>query len=172
MVRLLALPVPYGVILLGKVVAFVLVCFCQFALIVLIGHYILPLLGLAAFDSGHNHGAVAVVVLAVALAATGYGLLLGCLARTYEQVSMFGSISVVVASALGGVMVPVYAMPELMRKISVFSPVGWGLEAFLDLFVRGGNLAGIAGPVGALLAFGLGSGLLAWLAFVRRSGGA
>jgi len=169
MVRLLALPVPYVVILLGKVVAFILVCFCQFGLIVLIGRYILPLLGLAAFAPGHNFGAVTVVVLAVALAATGYGLLLGCLARTYEQVSMFGSISVVVASALGGVMVPVYAMPELMRKISVISPVGWGLEAFLDIFVRGGNLAGVVRPVGSLLAFGLGTGLVAWLAFTRRS---
>ncbi|NTV13263.1 MAG: ABC transporter permease [Desulfobulbaceae bacterium] len=170
LVRLLALPVPYVVILLGKVLAFILVCFCQFGLIVLIGRYLLPQLGLAAFDPGHNFGAVAVVVLAVALAATGYGLLLGCLARTYEQVSMFGSISVVVASALGGVMVPVYAMPELMRKLSVLSPVGWGLEAFLDIFVRGGNLAGVAGPVAALLTFGVGSSLVAWLAFTRRAG--
>jgi len=171
MVRLLALPVPYVVILLGKVLAFILVCFCQFGLIVLIGRYILPLLGLAAFDPGHDFGAVTVVVLAVALAATGYGLLLGGLARTYEQVSMFGSISVVVASALGGVMVPVYAMPELMRKISVFSPVGWGLEAFLEIFVRGGNLASVAWPVTALLTFGVGTGLLAWAAFNRRFGG-
>lgn len=172
MTRLLALPVPYAVILLGKVLAFTLVCFCQFGLIVLIGRFVLPLLGLAAFDPGHDLGAVAVVVLAAALAATGYGLLLGCLARTYEQASMFGSISVVVASALGGVMVPVYAMPEMMRRISALSPVGWGLEAFLDIFVRGGNLAGVAGSVAALLAFGAGSGLVAWLAFIRRAGSA
>ena len=170
MTRLLALPVPYMVILVGKVMAFVMVSFCQFGLIVLIGRYVLPLLGLAAFAPGHNFGAVAAVVLAVALAATGYGLLLGCLARTYEQVSMFGSISVVVASALGGVMVPVYAMPELMRKISVLSPVGWGLEAFLGIFVRGGNLAGVVRPVASLLAFGAGTGLVAWLAFIRRAG--
>jgi ABC-2 type transport system permease protein len=172
MTRLLALPVPYAVILTGKILAFILVSFCQFGLIVLIGRFVLPLLGLAAFDPGHSIGAVLVVVLAAALAATGYGLLLGCLARTYEQASMFGSISVVVASALGGVMVPVYAMPEMMRKISALSPVGWGLEAFLDIFVRGGNLAGVIGQVTLLLAFGAGAGLVAWLAFVRRAGSA
>lgn len=170
MTRLLALPVPYAVILAGKIIAFILVCFCQFGLIVLIGRLLLPLLGLAAFDPGHHPGAVAGVVLAAALAATGYGLMLGCLARTYEQAAMFGSISVVVASALGGVMVPVYAMPEMMRKLSVVSPVGWGLEAFLDIFVRGGNLAGVAAQVALLLAFGAGTGLVAWLAFIRRAG--
>jgi len=168
--RLLALPAPYVVILAGKVLAFTLVCFCQFGLIVLIGRYLLPLLGLAAFEPGRNYGAMAAVVLAAALAATGYGLLLGCASRTYEQASMFGSISVVVASALGGVMVPVYAMPELMRRISVISPVGWGLEAFLDIFVRGGNLASVGGEIGALLAFAAGTGLLAWLFFTRRDG--
>lgn len=172
MTRLLALPVPYAVILTGKILAFILVSFCQFGLIVLIGRFILPLLGLAAFDPGHNLGAAAVVVLAAALAATGYGLLLGCLARTYEQAAMFGSISVVVASAMGGVMVPVYAMPEMMRRISALSPVGWGLEAFLDIFVRGGNLVGVAWQVSALLAFGAGAGLVAWLAFIRRAGSA
>lgn len=170
MTRLLAMPVPYAVILTGKILAFILVSFCQFGLIVLIGRFVLPLLGLAAFDPGHNPGAVAGVVLAAALAATGYGLMLGCLARTYEQAAMFGSISVVVASALGGVMVPVYAMPEMMRKLSVVSPVGWGLEAFLDIFVRGGNLAGVAAQVALLLAFGAGTGLVAWLAFIRRAG--
>lgn len=172
MARLLALPVPYAVILLGKVLAFTMVCFCQFGLIVLIGRFLLPLLGLDAFDPGQHLGAAVVVVLAVSLAATGYGLLLGCLSRSFEQASMFGSLSVVVASALGGVMVPTYAMPEMMRKISALSPVGWGLEAFLDIFVRGGNLAGVVGPVAALLAFGAGTGLIAWLAFIRRAGSA
>jgi ABC-2 type transport system permease protein len=172
MARLLALPVPYLVILLGKVLAFTLVCFCQFGLIVLIGRYLLPLLGLPAFEPGENYGTMAVVVLAISLAATGYGLLLGCASRTFEQASMFGSISVVVASALGGVMVPVYAMPELMRRISVISPVGWGMEAFLDIFVRGGSLASVGGEIAALLAFGIGCSLLAWIFFTHRTGSA
>ncbi len=170
MARLLALPVPYVVLLLGKVLAFTLVCFCQFGLIALLGRYLLPLLGLPPFRLGHHYGAIAAVVLAVTLAATGYGLLLGCASRTYEQASMFGAISVVVASAVGGVMVPVYAMPELMRRLSVISPVGWGLTAFLDIFVRDGNLASVATEIAALLLFGLASGLLAWLAFLRRPG--
>ena len=96
--------------------------------------------------------------------------MLGTVCRTYEQASMFGSISVVAASAIGGVMVPVYAMPEIMRQISVVSPIGWGLEAFLDIFVRGGGLFTIAGELMLLVAFALGTTLVAWLLFARRAG--
>ena len=66
---------------------------------------------------------------------------------------MFGSISVVVAAALGGIMVPVYAMPKLMQVVSVVSPLGWGLEAFQDVFVRGGGLIDVLPEVAALLLF-------------------
>ena len=55
--------------------------------------------------------AAAVVALSAILAATGYGILLGTVVRTYEQASMFGAISIVIASAVGGIMVPVWAMP-------------------------------------------------------------
>ena len=95
------------------------------------------------------------VVLAASLAATCYGIMLGTISRTYEQASMFGSISVVAASAIGGVMVPVYAMPEIMQKISVISPLGWGLNAFLDIFVRGGDVAAVTAELSLLLLFAL-----------------
>ena len=168
--RLLTMPVPYPVILAGKTAAFMAVCFCQFAIILLIGKYLLPFLGLDAFRLGSELGAAIVVVGAAALAATSYGIMLGTICRTYEQASMFGSISVVAASAIGGVMVPVYAMPEIMRQISVVSPVGWGLEAFLDIFVRGGGLPTVAGELILLLAFACGTSLVAWLLFARRAG--
>ena len=53
----------------------------------------------------------------------------------------FGAVSVVIAAAIGGIMVPVFAMPPVMQTISIFSPLSWGLNAFLDVFVRGGSLA-------------------------------
>ncbi|MBU0480822.1 MAG: ABC transporter permease [Proteobacteria bacterium] len=166
--RLLSMPVPYPVILGGKLVTFVVVCFCQFALILLIGKFLLPALGTDVFMVGDQSLAALLVVLAATLAATGYGIMLGTLARSYEQASMFGSISVVAASAIGGVMVPVYAMPEVMRKISVLSPVGWGLEAFLDIFVRGGNVASISGELALLVSFALGTCGAAWFFFSQR----
>ncbi|MEN8134604.1 MAG: ABC transporter permease [Thermodesulfobacteriota bacterium] len=167
--RLMAMPVAYGVILAGKIAAFVLVCCAQFTLIFLIGRFLLPLLGVESFRLGTEWGAILLVVVAASLAATCYGIMLGTICRTYEQASMFGSISVVAASAIGGVMVPVYAMPEIMQKISVISPLGWGLKAFLDIFVRGGDVAAVAGELSLLLLFAFGTVFVAWLIFARRA---
>jgi ABC-2 type transport system permease protein len=168
--RLISMPVPYQVILAGKISAFIMVCFAQFALILLIGRFLLPVLGVGTFNPGEEWLAALVVAGAVSLAATGYGIMLGTFCRTYEQASMFGSISVVAASAIGGVMVPVYAMPEVMQKISLISPVGWGLEAFLDIFVRGSDLSAVIGELLALISFGFFAMFLAWLFFVRSAG--
>ncbi len=65
--------------------------------------------------------------LAVAMAATGYGLLIAVYFRTPQQALSFGSISVVILAALGGVWVPVFAMPHVMQSISPYSPLNWGL---------------------------------------------
>ena len=81
---------------------------------------------------------------------------------------MFGPISVVIAAAIGGIMVPVYAMPKMMQQFSVLSPLGWGLDAFLELFVRGGNLKSVIPEVIALIGFFLGTLLVSWIAFFRR----
>lgn len=166
--RLLSMPIMYPVILAGKISAYVMVCCGQFLLIFLIGVFVLPLLGVAPLQAVADWGAVIFVVVAASFAAAGYGILLGTVSRTYEQASMFGAISVVAASAIGGVMVPVYAMPEVMQKISVISPIGWGLEAFLAIFVRGSGLGAVSFELTLLLLFAFLAALLAWLTFIRR----
>lgn len=168
LIRLMTLPVSYGVLLLGKVLAYVLVCLCQFGIIVLMGFYILPLLGTPVLEMGSAPGAVFLVVLSAALAATGYGILLGAFARTYEQASMFGAVSVVIAAAIGGIMVPVYAMPEMMRGISRFSPLAWGLNGLTDLFVREGNLQSVLPEISFLLLFSAAAMGIGWWRFVYR----
>jgi ABC-2 type transport system permease protein len=155
-------------VLLGKVAAYSAVCAVQFALMLGLGLYVLPVLGAPALTIAASPWAVAAAALAAALAATGYGLLVGSVARTYEQASMFGAVSVVIAAALGGVMVPAYVMPPVMRAISRFSPLGWGLEAFIDLFVRTGSLETAAPRLLALLAFFAATLLLSWVFLVRR----
>jgi len=164
--RLLTLPVSYSVLLLGKVIAYVLICLVQFGIILLIGIHVMPLLGTPVLEIGSSPEAILAVVIAAALAACGYGILLGTVARTYEQASMFGAVSVVIAAAVGGIMVPVYVMPEMMRRISDFSPLAWGLNALTDIFAREGTLQTVQTEVFYLLAFALGTMSLAWGWFV------
>jgi ABC-2 type transport system permease protein len=163
--RLLTLPTSYGVLLLGKVIAYVLICLIQFGIILLIGTHVMPLLGAPVLEMGAATGAIAAVVMAAALAACGYGILLGTVARTYEQASMFGAVSVVIAAAVGGIMVPVYVMPEMMRRISDYSPLAWGLNALTDIFARKGSLQTVQNEIFYLLAFAVGTMLLAWAYF-------
>ncbi len=151
--RLLILPLSYRVLLAGKLSAYMSVCLLQFGLMLLAGRYVLPWFGTPVLEVGAHPLAVLVLVVCAALAACGYGLMLGTLARSYEQASMFGAVSVVVGAALGGVMVPVYVMPEAMQVLSNISPLAWGLNGFVELFVRGGGLRDIGGNIAALLGF-------------------
>jgi ABC-2 type transport system permease protein len=160
--RLLTMPVSYAVLLLGKVIAYVIICLVQFGIILAIGKHLLPLLGTPVLEMGSSPEAIVAVVLAAALAACGYGILLGTVARTYEQASMFGAVSVVIAAAVGGIMVPVYVMPEMMRRISEFSPLAWGLNALTDIFAREGTIWTVQNEILYLLIFALGTMLLAW----------
>ena len=100
----------------------------------------LPLMGLPALELGTHPGALIVLSLAVAFSATGYGVLLGTIATSHEQAASFGSVSVIILAAIGGIWVPVYMMPVIMQKISVISPLNWGLDGFYDVFLRGANI--------------------------------
>lgn len=151
--RLLTMPVSPLALLAGKVGAYLIVCSAQFALMLAAGCYLLPLLGTAGLEPGAELLAIVPVVIVASLAATGYGLMVGTLAKTYEQASMFGAVSIVIAAALGGIMIPTYVMPRSMQEISVLSPLAWGLTAFQDIFVRGGSLRTVVPELSRLFLF-------------------
>ena len=166
--RLMTMPVSYLTLIFGKVLAYILVCLSQFALILLIGRYVLPMLGTPMLEMGTNPAAIFIITLSAALAATGYGILLGTLASSFEQASMFGPISIVIAAAIGGIMVPVYAMPKMIKALSILSPLNWGHDAFLDIFIRGGDVRSIIPEALSLfLLFGV-MMLISWFFLFRK----
>ena len=77
------------------------------------------------------------------MAAIGFGILLGTVAKTQEQSAPFGATSVVILAAIGGVWVPVFAMPKVMQYVSHISPMNWGLNAFYDVLLRNGTFVTI-----------------------------
>jgi ABC-2 type transport system permease protein len=170
MTRLQILPVSFFTLLAGKLAAYLCVCLVQFALMMLIGRFVMPLFGAEPLSLAQPYTALGIVLLCAALAATGFGILLGVATRTFEQASMIGAITVVIAAAIGGVMVPVFAMPRFMRDLSQLSPLAWGVDAFLDLFARGGDLSTVWTEALMLLCFALVMLLSAWLVFQRTRG--
>jgi ABC-2 type transport system permease protein len=167
-IRLMTMPISSVALLIGKIVGYVGVCFSQILLIVVIGHFFFPLLGLPAFSITGNLIPLAVISLCCSLAACGYGVLLGSACTSLEQASMFGSISIVITAALGGVLVPTYAMPGMMQRISGFSPLNWGLACYQDVLLRGFSVSQISDNLLKLLIFFLAMLLISW-ALNRRS---
>ena len=167
-IRLASLPVSHFLLFAGKVVAYMGVCLCQFLLVGLIGAILFPYIGLPAFVLAKNPLALLLTVLCSSLAVCGSGILLGMACKTYEQASTLGSTAVVAAAAIGGVMVPVYAMPVTMQRLSVISPLNWGLTAFQDLLIRGYSYAAIVDDLGRLMLFFVLTVLVAWKLAQRR----
>ncbi len=141
--RLHTMPSSYLLLVNGKIIVYVLVCMIQFLLMLSVGLYFLPMLGLPALVMGHSYLGIFILTLATAFAATGYGVMVGTLAATEHQAAIMGSLSILLLSALGGIWVPSYVMPEVMRNISAYSPLNWALTGFYKLFLRGAGVSEI-----------------------------
>ena len=154
LVRLRTLPVSPVTILAAKVIVYMAVCLVQFSFLLVIGAQVLPRLGTASLEVGTQYASIGAAALAAAFAATGFGIMMGAISRTTEQSSIFCATAVVIAAALGGIMVPSFLMPARMQHIGQLSPLQWGLSAFVDLFLRGGTLVTVLPQLAKLVAFG------------------
>jgi len=93
--------------------------------------------------------AVVVLVLAVAAAATGWGLLLASLARSPAQVGSLGAAMMILFGILGGSFFPTGGLPGWLTAAGKITPNAWGLDGFTAL-ARGGDLGAIGLPLAAL----------------------
>jgi ABC-2 type transport system permease protein len=142
-VRLRIMPGNYLHVMGSKVAVYVIVCLVQMVLMLLVGKYLLPHFDLPSLNLGPHKPAILLMGLSIALAATGYGVLIGTVATTHEQAATFGSVSVIILAALGGLWVPTFMMPKMMQTVSVLSPLNWGLAGFYRIFLHSEGIAGI-----------------------------
>lgn len=141
--RLHTMPSSFLILINGKIIVYVFVCLIQFVLMLSVGLVFLPMLGLPTLIMGQSLAGIIIITIATSFAATGYGVMVGTIATTEQQGAIVGSLSILLLSAIGGVWVPTYVMPEVMRNISVVSPLNWSLEGFYDLFLRNGTVSTI-----------------------------
>ncbi len=151
--RLCVMPCPYPLYLLSKIAVYLVVCLLQFICLLLLGIYLFPLLGLPALEINGRWFALLLMCFSSALAAIGYGILIGKLSATHQQAAIFASISTVILAAIGGVWIPVFVMPPLMQIFSRISPLNWGLEGFYDVFVRQNDIFAILPECGVSILF-------------------
>jgi len=142
--RIKTMPVPFITVISGKITAYLFITIIQSVLMLMVGIYLLPLLGLPKLVVGNSILAIAIIVVCTGLAATGYGMLVGSIFKTHQQSSTFGAVSIVILAALGGIWVPVYVMPEVVRTMAEFSPLYWSLSGFHKIFLNEGTVVSIA----------------------------
>jgi len=153
LLRLKSMPVPAWVVMAGKMIPYFVINQLQFVFMMLVGMYLLPFLGGAALEIGNGPGGIALLTISASFAAIGYGLLIATFCKTSEQATTLGGTSVIIFGAIGGIMVPKFVMPSFMQKLTVISPMSWGLEGFVDIFVRGGNINNVLPEASMLFLF-------------------
>jgi ABC-2 type transport system permease protein len=141
--RLLTLPCTYFQYLLSKSFLFLFVCLLQFALLFALGIYLFPHIGLPKLILGDNAWLLLPMCVCSSFAAIGYGIFIGKITTDHQRAAVLAALSVVIFAAIGGLWVPVFTMPEIMKTLSKISPLNWGLNGFYDISIRNGTLADI-----------------------------
>ena len=155
-------------LLAGKLLPYLGITLVQAALMLAVGVWIVPLLGGGQLSLGHAPLALLLIVLASGFAAVSYALVIANLVSTAEQATIFTGVANLLMAAIGGIMVPRFIMPAAMQAISLHSPMAWGLEGFLEVFLRQGGVAAVLPWVLHLLFFGLACLALAALSMRLR----
>ncbi len=161
------LPVLFG----GKIIPYMLINQLQVWVMIAVGMFIVPLFGAAPLTIGGDISALVAISLALSLSAIGLSILIAVSVDSVEQATTIGGIINILLGAIGGVMVPKFVMPDFMREFANVSPMSWGLEGFLDVFLRRGTLSDVLYEVFGLVMFGLVSLLIAAIIFkykIRR----
>jgi ABC-type multidrug transport system permease subunit len=155
--RLRAAPLSKAQILLGKLLPCYLLSVTQ-------GLFLLAA-GKLVFDMkwGASPGWLIPLVLTTSFAAMGLALFVASLARTETQVSIYGTILVVLLGLLSGCIVPRALMPEQVRNVSLITPHAWALDAYAQLLLNPApNIALVASACVVLTGFGIAFLGLAW----------
>jgi ABC-2 type transport system permease protein len=165
LIRMQAMNISVPVLFAGKIAPYILINQVQVWLMIAVGIFIVPLLGADALTLGASFAGLVMVSLGLSLAAIGTSVLIAVSVRTVEQATTIGGILNVLMGAVGGIMVPKFVMPPAMQSFADISPMSWGLEGFLDLFLRGQGVMAVLPETLALSGFGIGVLLLAVFVF-------
>lgn len=138
--RLKTLPTNYLVALLSKQITYLFVTMAQAAVIFAIGGWLFPYMNLPALNLPSDIAGLIIVSLICGWCAVSYAICIGVFAKTQEQANGLGAVSIVIMAAIGGLLVPSFAMPHSFKVLMKISPLHWCLEAYYGLFLEAGKL--------------------------------
>ena len=160
--RLATFSVSPFTILGGKLTAFMALNWVQLLLMLLVGRWLVPLLGGDALYLDLEVGWFLLMVFATSAAAVALALLISAYARSFDHAAALGGGANVVLAALAGIMVPRPLMPAAMQTISEWSPMGWALDGMQTVFLGAPDASQVVPKVSLLLSFACVCLLLSW----------
>jgi ABC-type Na+ efflux pump permease subunit len=128
--RLLYSPLKGSTILYSKMLFAFFISILQLTAMFLFAWLILNM------DMNVNIPGLIFMIIATAFAVSSLGIFLAAVAKTRQQAQNLSTIIILVMSAIGGSMIPLFIMPPILQKIALLSVNYWGIQGFYDLFWR------------------------------------
>jgi len=160
--RLLYAPVNPTDILFGKMLAALVLSILQLTIMFVFSWIAF---GLPIFK---DLTALILMIITTAFAVSSFGIFLVSIAKSRQQLQGYSTIIIMLMSAIGGSMIPLFVMPEIMQKIAVISVNYWGIQGFYDIFWRSLSLSQILPKMGILVAIGLAMTLISIRLFKKN----
>ncbi len=147
--RLLAAPIPRGVIIIGKMLAYMLIVGMQVLVMFIVGN-------LFGMPLGDSLPALLLITLALALAVTSLGMLLAALARNGKQADSLGMLLGFILAGVsgsiptGGLMLA-FRNEGILGTLARLTPHAHALEGYLRVLAEGAGVTDVLPQVGILL---------------------
>ena len=119
-------------------------------------------------DMRVNIPGLILMIVATSFAVSGLGIFLAAVAKTRQQAQNLSTIVILVMSAVGGSMIPLFIMPSILQKIALLSVNYWGIQGFYDLFWRALPLEDILPKILILMFIGVFMTLVSIWLFKKR----
>ncbi len=147
--RLLYSPLKGSTILYGKMLFAFFISILQLTVMFLFAWLIFNM------DLSINIPALILMIIATAFAVSSLGIFLAALAKTRRQAQNLSTIIILIMSAIGGSMIPLFIMPAILQKIALLSVNYWGIQGFYDIFWRTLPLEAILPKILILMSIGV-----------------
>jgi ABC-type multidrug transport system permease subunit len=153
--RLAVAPATRLEIIMGKVFGSALLGAAQIVYFLLLGKFAFHI------NLGANLPGVLLILLLLAWAAAGLGVLAGSCAVAEDKVIPICVLGALVMGALGGCWWPLELAPQTFRTVAMCLPTGWAMAGLNQLISFGSGIGAAVVPMLALLGFGAVANVLA-----------
>ncbi len=106
-------------------------------------------------DLSVNFPGLILMIIATSFSVSSMGIFLAAVSKTRQQAQNMSTIIILVMSAIGGSMIPLFIMPSILQKIALLSVNYWGIQGFYDLFWRVLPLEDILPKILILMSIGI-----------------